>query len=362
MEGESMLNLRLFIMVSSVLLMFNVQSSACSSFLLPNSDGAVLSKSYDWHLKHGLMVVNKRNVKKESLSILPSDRTLEWTSEYGSVTFNQYGREFPLGGINEEGLMIEVLWLNSSDYPDPDGRPSVNELQWIQYMLDSASKLEDVKTLAKRIRISPVTADVHYLVCDQLKRCGTFEYLNRKLVVSAWPRIVAPSLTNHPYKDSQKYLKTFLGFGGNKSLPTGGGSLDRFVRASIMAKNFDKNDQKHQSAINYAMAVLDNVNMGEYSKWNIVYDYKRNEVQIKNRWGDFETKVFHPKDFNYSCKTPVDVLRIDSVLDGDVQDYFQDYRMAENLRIVDMSVGGEFPQWLIQKIVSYPDNSTRCMN
>jgi choloylglycine hydrolase len=26
-----------------------------------------------------------------------------WTSRYGSITFNQYGREFPSGGINEKG-------------------------------------------------------------------------------------------------------------------------------------------------------------------------------------------------------------------------------------------------------------------
>jgi penicillin V acylase-like amidase (Ntn superfamily) len=30
------------------------------------------------------------------------------------VTFNQYGRNFPSGGMNEAGLVIELMWLEGS--------------------------------------------------------------------------------------------------------------------------------------------------------------------------------------------------------------------------------------------------------
>ena len=32
-----------------------------------------------------------------------------WVSKYGSVTFNQYGRELPTGGMNEAGLVVETI-------------------------------------------------------------------------------------------------------------------------------------------------------------------------------------------------------------------------------------------------------------
>lgn len=37
------------------------------------------------------------------------------TSKYGSITFNQYRKEFPIGGMNEKGLVIEALWLNENN-------------------------------------------------------------------------------------------------------------------------------------------------------------------------------------------------------------------------------------------------------
>ena len=43
--------------------------------------------------------------------------TISWTSKFGNVTFNQYGKEFPTGGMNENGLVIELMWLNEARYP-----------------------------------------------------------------------------------------------------------------------------------------------------------------------------------------------------------------------------------------------------
>ena len=36
------------------------------------------------------------------------------------------------------------MWLDSSEYPKPDGTPSVNELQWIQYQLDNFATVGEV--------------------------------------------------------------------------------------------------------------------------------------------------------------------------------------------------------------------------
>jgi len=32
-----------------------------------------------------------------------------WVATYGSVTFNQFGRDKPMTGINEKGLMVSQM-------------------------------------------------------------------------------------------------------------------------------------------------------------------------------------------------------------------------------------------------------------
>ena len=71
-----------------------------------------------------------------------------WTSRFGSLTFNQYGREFPSGGINEKGLVVELMWLDDTRYPAPDGRGELPTLQWIQYQLDTAANVDDANSFA----------------------------------------------------------------------------------------------------------------------------------------------------------------------------------------------------------------------
>jgi len=71
----------------------------------------------------------------------------KWVSAYGSVTFNQFGRELPLGRMNEAGLVIEIMWLTQTEYPHSDRRPALRELQWAQYQekknMFSARKAEN---------------------------------------------------------------------------------------------------------------------------------------------------------------------------------------------------------------------------
>lgn len=80
-----------------------VNSYACTTFVLKTENDLVFGRNLDWVSDNGVVVVNKRNVKKTSL-IFPPEKPVEWISKYGSVTFNQFGAEFPFGGMNEEGF------------------------------------------------------------------------------------------------------------------------------------------------------------------------------------------------------------------------------------------------------------------
>jgi penicillin V acylase-like amidase (Ntn superfamily) len=74
-------------------------SLACTTFCLANKDEVLFGRNYDWMIGDALIFVNKRSVIKIA-TVEESPTPAKWMSKYGSVTFNQYGRELPTGGMN----------------------------------------------------------------------------------------------------------------------------------------------------------------------------------------------------------------------------------------------------------------------
>src|SRR5262245_54004411 len=100
----------------------------CTTFLLSSGNHHVVGKSYDWDMGQGLVMINKRGVVKQGLPAPTTGTPPKWKSKYASITFNQYGREIPNGGMNEKGLVVEIMWLDSSVYPQADARPPIDGL------------------------------------------------------------------------------------------------------------------------------------------------------------------------------------------------------------------------------------------
>jgi len=179
---------------------------ACSAFLLEGREGPVIGKSYDWSDEHGLLVVNPRGLAKRALVLEPGEKPAAWKSRFASLTFNQYGRELPNGGINESGLVVEVLILQTSVPARHDDRAAVTELGVVQYLLDQAATTREAIELARAVRIAPAYAPLHYFVCDESAECAAVEMLGGKLVVSTGVDMVARALTNSDYADSARAL------------------------------------------------------------------------------------------------------------------------------------------------------------
>src|SRR4051812_41814110 len=139
----------------------------CTTFVLQGDGRIYFGRNLDWFWENGLVFVNQRNVQKMSM-VAPGSLAAKWTSKYGSVTFNQFGMELPLGGMNEAGLVIENMWLDETKYPAADARPGINLSQWIQYQLDNCRTVEEVLATDKQIRIEPLAgpAGGHLLVFE----------------------------------------------------------------------------------------------------------------------------------------------------------------------------------------------------
>ena len=157
-------------------------SFACSTFLLSKNGKHVFGRNYDWVSGNGMVMVNARGLAKTSF--MSDGVAISWVSGYGSVTFNQFGKEFPHGGMNERGLVVELMWLSETTYPDQDDRASMNELQWVQYQLDNCKNIAEVIATDKKIRISRAgAAPLHFLVADASGKAATIEFIDGKMVV-----------------------------------------------------------------------------------------------------------------------------------------------------------------------------------
>lgn len=211
----------LFLLFSSLLL---TAGESCTTFCLDHGDQPVFGRNFDWIAKAGLMMINKRGVTKVVRSG-PQDRLLTWTSKYGSATFNQYGREFPMGGMNEAGLVVESMVLEETEYPLPDSRPAINMLQWLQYHLDNFCTIEEVIASNSKIRISGLGGPgYHFLVCDRTGNCSIIEFIENELVYYTKERIPVKTLTNRTYTESISFWKK-----DKLPQPDKGKSVDRFL-------------------------------------------------------------------------------------------------------------------------------------
>ena len=168
---------------------------SCTTFCFPTENGWVYGRNYDWMADDCLIMVNKRDMTKRAAT---EDNPLTWTSRYGSVTFNQYGREFPLGGMNEAGLVIECMWLEQTEYPVADARKGIGELQWIQFQLDTSASVAEVIASSARARITLFrTFPLHFLVCDRQGDAAVIEYLEGVMRVYTGSDLPYTALTNN---------------------------------------------------------------------------------------------------------------------------------------------------------------------
>lgn len=347
---------RLFIFAVSILILFNFSVSetfACTTFCLKSKGEVLFGKNYDWMIDDGFVFVNKRGLQKVSTA---KDTPAKWISKYGSVTFNQYGRENPMGGMNEAGLVIELMWLDETEYPKADSRPSLDTLEWIQYQLDTSATVEEVLKNSENVRIdSEVT--LHYLVNDKSGNSATVEFLDGKLIAHSGEKLSVSALANDTYEKSLNYLKTTP---ADKAKTES--SFDRFTRAAQKTKEFEAKPKSEQKAVNYAFDILANVEQKNSTQWSIVYDQRRGKIHWRSRQSP-TIKTVDTKSFDNTCGSAVKIFDINSKQSGDVTTNFFDYTREANRDLIERAFGGtpflkSVPAMAKDFLASYAENFT----
>ena len=257
--------------------MSSTTREACTSFRLLVDDSPIIGKNLDWSIEDGILSMNPRGLCKRAL-VEPASLPLEWVSKYSSMTFNQFGREFPLGGMNEAGLVVEELSYWPSKYPPLDERPGINELQWIQYQLDVHASVAEVIEHISDVQVRPMLFGLHYFVVDASGEAAVIEFLDGELVIHRGSELPVPVLTNNTYRNSVRYLSLHAGFGGKRIVSDGPESPERFVRAATMLQEFE-DGQRSTDPVMYAFQILEAVAQDD-TQWSIVYDVKSRRVHF----------------------------------------------------------------------------------
>ena len=211
---------------------------ACTrAVYLGPGDMVVDGRSMDWMEDPGSdLYLFPRGMNRDGAT---GANTVKWTSKYGSVIASFYGIA-SVDGLNEKGLAANVLYLSSSKYGEPDGRPTLSIAAWGQYVLDNfATVNEAVAALEKEpfTIIAPVLpngspAVGHLAISDPSGDSAIFEYIDGKLVIHHGREYQV--MTNEPTFDKQLALTDYWNeIGGMTMLPGTIRPADRFVRASF---------------------------------------------------------------------------------------------------------------------------------
>jgi penicillin V acylase-like amidase (Ntn superfamily) len=297
-------------------------AEACTTFCARGLFG----RNYDFEIGYGMVVNNKRDVHKSSEAAKPA----VWTSRFGSITFNQFGRDNPTGGMNEKGLVVELMWLDGSEYPEADTRGEVGGLEWIQYQLDTAATVGEVLASESKVRISRRSAPLHYLVADAAGEVAAIEFLKGRMVVHRGASVLA----NDQYETSRRLLKS------------GASGGDRFVRASRGLAG--------ATTIDAAFALLDDVAQS-HTQWSIVYDIRNAAIHWRTA-ANRERRSVKFAAFDFRCSTPVLISDVDA-------NTFTPYTRTANAALVRRSTLGtsflrDTPESELQVTAGWPERST----
>jgi len=254
----------LLICLSSEVLLSPVE--ACTRVVYLGPDGMIVTgRTMDWKedLRTNLYLF-PRGMKRSGAD---SGNTVHWTSKYGSVIAAGYDIG-TADGMNEKGLVANLLYLTESSYTRPDDtRPVMGISVWTQYVLDNFATVDEaVAELRKEtFRIDApdmpngAKSTMHLAISDATGNSAIFEYINGNLEIHVGRQNQV--MTNSPTYQQQITLNNYWKqIGGLVMLPGTNRASDRFVRASFYIDAIPQTSDWHM-AVAGVFSVMRNVSV-----------------------------------------------------------------------------------------------------
>lgn len=220
--------------------------------------------------------------------------SVEWVSKYGSVAVSSWDIATS-DGMNEKGLVANLLWLNETKYPEfeKDGnKRGMSVSLWAQYALDNfATVAEAVANLEKESFV--VASDVipgtdkfvtvYLSLSDPTGDNAILEYINGQLNIHHDPSYTV--VANDPtYSEQLAIGKYWENIPGTIFLPGTVVSSDRYIRAKFYVNAIPQTDDTRVAvaglfsivrnvSVPYGFQIEDYPNLST-TRWRVVADQK----------------------------------------------------------------------------------------
>jgi len=319
-----------------------LETEACTRVLYETGTGTYITgRNMDWNdLKMQTdFWVFPRGMERNG-GVGPDSIT--WTSRYGSVIISAY-EVATSDGVNEKGLVGNLLYLAEADYGDPaaSGKPGISVGAWLQYVLDNFGTVTEAVAAMQADPFTVVSANapngrpasVHISISDPTGDSAIFEYLGGKLVVHHGPQYQV--MTNSPPYDQQIAIENYWApIGGKNFLPGTISAADRFVRASYNLKASPKYKDRRDaiaSVFSQMRSVGVPLGMSDPDKPNISSTLWRSVIDQETKRYYFDS-VINPSviwvdldkvDLSASAKPMMLKLGVPSNVGGDVSGQFK---------------------------------------
>jgi len=267
-------------------------ANACTRLVYFGGNGQVITaRSMDWKLDVGTNLWAFPRGMKRSGEAGPN--SVRWTSKYGSVIASGYDIS-TTDGMNEAGLVANVLWLVESSYPRYDGTvPGLSIAAWAQYVLDNFATVQEAVDALASEPFTVVTdkvpgesrlATLHLSLSDASGDSAIIEYIGGKQVIHHSRDYQV--MTNSPIFEQQLALNEYWKqIGGTVMLPGTNRASDRFARASFYVNAIPKTDDPVQTiasafsvirnaSVPFGIVTPDQPNISS-TRWRTVADHKR---------------------------------------------------------------------------------------
>ncbi len=256
-------------MVLCLLLGSSIESRACTRVVYKGPNNTVLTgRTMDFSIEiPANQWIFPRGIKRNGEV---GKNSIEWVSKYGSIGVSTWDIAVA-DGMNEKGLVANLLWLVESNYPsfNKEGdRKGMAISLWAQYVLDNfATVAEAVEELSKEsfaivsdfIPGTDKFTTVHLSISDATGDNAILEYIKGKLVIHHDPSYTV--MTNDPpYEQQLAIAKYWENIPGKTFLPGSVTAADRFVRASFFINSIPQTDNT-RVAVAGVFSVIRNVSV-----------------------------------------------------------------------------------------------------
>lgn len=266
-------------------------AEACTRLVYQGDNNLnITARSMDWSEEIGTNLwVFPRGMERNGKA---GPNSVKWAAKYGSVIATAYDIS-TTDGMNEKGLVANVLWLAESEYPKYDGKtPGLSISAWAQYVLDQFATVDEA---VKHLRSEPFTlvtdkvpgqdrkATLHLSISDASGDSAIVEYIDGKQIIHHSRDFQV--MTNSPTFKQQLALNAYWKeIGGLVMLPGTNRAADRFARAAFYVNAIPKFEDQRKAiasvfsvirnvSVPYGITTPDQPNISS-TRWRTVADQK----------------------------------------------------------------------------------------